>query len=128
MDVNKKIIKSDNAPIAIGSYSQAIEFGNLIFTSGQIPINPISNNIISDDFEKQIIQVLTNLNNILIDSGSNKNKIIKLTVYLTDLSNFDKLNDAFADFFHSDFPSRSVVEVVRLPKDSKVEIDAISIK
>jgi 2-iminobutanoate/2-iminopropanoate deaminase len=122
------IINSSNGPKVIGAYSQAINFKDLIFTSGQIPIDKKTNNIISDIFKDQIIQVLYNLNEVLVSAGSNKKNIVKLTVYLTDLSNFNQLNEAFEHFFVNSFPARSVVEVSALPMNVKVEIDAICIK
>ena len=124
----KKIIQSKKAPKAIGTYSQGIIYNNLIFTSGQIPIDPKTNKIVSDVFERQIVQALYNLEQVLIKGGSTKQKIIKLTVYLTDLSNSSKVNDAFSSFFIDDFPARSLVEVSALPKNAKIEIEAISIK
>ena len=127
--MNKKIIiNTKNAPAAIGTYSQGIIYDNLIFTSGQIPINPKTNEVISEKFENQIDQVLYNLEQVLKAAGSGKKNIIKLTVYLTDLSNFEKLNSAFKSFFIDGFPSRSVVEVSALPKNVQVEIEAICIK
>ena len=122
---NKIVIKTDKAPKAIGTYSQAIKLDNLIFTSGQIPLNPRSGNIISDNFEDQAVQVLKNIKGILLEESLSINHIIKLTVYITDLTNFDKLNSAFEDFFLGDYPSRSVVEVSKLPKNSQIEIEAI---
>jgi len=121
----KTIINTKLAPVAIGTYSQGIVYENLIFTSGQIPINPNTNKVVSDKFNLQVDQVLYNLNQVLKAAGSNKNNIIKLTVYLTDLSNFDLLNIAFKSFFVDSFPARSVVEVSALPKGVQVEIEAI---
>ena len=121
----KKVISTNTAPKAIGAYSQAIVFENLLFTSGQIPIDPISGDIISEKIEDQIRQVFSNLENILSSEDLSVNNIIKLTVYLTDLSNFDKLNQIFHEVFTNDFPARSVVEVSKLPKNCKVEIEAI---
>ena len=124
--MNKKtIINTKLAPAAIGTYSQGIVYENLIFTSGQIPINPNTNKVVSDKFNLQVEQVLNNLSQVLKAAGSNKNNIIKLTVYLTDLSNFDLLNTAFKSFFVDCFPARSVVEVSALPKGVQVEIEAI---
>jgi len=129
MSLNKKnIINTENAPAAIGTYSQGMIYENLIFTSGQIPINPETNEIVSDKFEEQIKQVLFNLNQVLIAGGTNKSNLIKLTVYLTDLSNFDKLNNEFKTFFTDTYPARSVVEVSALPKNVKVEIEGICAK
>jgi len=125
---NSKIIKTHLAPKAIGAYSQGILYGNLIFTSGQIPLDVKTNTIISEKFHDQAHQVLNNLKNLIESEGSSLEKIIKLNVYLTDLRNFDKLNEIFIDFFKNIYPARSVVEVSRLPKDSKIEIDAICYK
>ena len=123
---NKKIINTSAAPKAIGPYSQGIIYDNLIFTSGQIPISIKTNDIISDDFNEQAKQVLKNIKGLIESHGSSVNKIIKLTVYLTDLSCFDSLNKIFIDFFKDhELPARSVVEVSKLPKNSKIEIEAI---
>ena len=123
--ISKKNIKTDKAPKAIGAYSQGVIYNNFIFTSGQIPINIKTGELISDIFEDQLYQVLKNLKNLVESEKSGLDKIIKLNVYLTDLNNFNLLNKVFLDFFNNDFPARSVVEVSRLPKDSQVEIDAI---
>jgi 2-iminobutanoate/2-iminopropanoate deaminase len=122
---NKIVIKTDKAPKAIGPYSQAIKLDKLIFTSGQIPLNPRTGNIISDNFEDQAVQVLKNIKGILLEESLSINHIIKLTVYITDLTNFDKLNSIFENFFSGDYPSRSVVQVSKLPKNSQIEIEAI---
>jgi len=125
---NSKIIKTDLAPRAIGAYSQGILYEDLIFTSGQIPLDVKTNTIKSEKFHKQALQVLNNLKNLIESEGSSIEKIIKLNVYLTDLKNFDTLNEIFVNFFKNIYPARSVVEVSRLPKDSKIEIDAICYK
>jgi len=123
---NKKIINTSSVPKAIGPYSQAIIYDNLIFTSGQIPISLKTNDIISNDFNKQAKQVLKNIKKLIESEGSSINNILKLTVYLTDLSCFDSLNKIFVDFFNDcELPARSVVEVSKLPKNSKIEIDVI---
>ena len=122
---NKIVIKTDKAPKAIGPYSQAIKLDKFIFTSGQIPLNPRTGNIISDNFEDQAVQVLKNIKGILLEESLSINHIIKLTVYITDLTNFDKLNSIFQNFFSGDYPSRSVVQVSKLPKNSQIEIEAI---
>tara|TARA_B110000014_G_C19945731_1_gene489336 strand:- start:457 stop:846 length:390 start_codon:yes stop_codon:yes gene_type:complete len=124
--VAKITIFTDNAPSAIGPYSQAICVeGSLTFTSGQIPLDPNTGNLVSEDFEEQAIQTLKNIEYILKERSRTLNDIIKLTVFLTDLSNFDSLNKTFSLFFKDDYPARSVVEVSRLPKNSKIEIEAI---
>tara|TARA_B100000519_G_C13899171_1_gene276730 strand:+ start:172 stop:555 length:384 start_codon:yes stop_codon:yes gene_type:complete len=125
---NSKIIKTNLAPQAIGAYSQGVLYDNLIFTSGQIPIGLNSSNLISSKFSEQLKQVLKNLKNLIESEGSNIDKIIKLNVYLTDLNNFNTLNEVFIDFFNERYPARSVVEVSRLPKDAMVEIDAVCYK
>ncbi len=118
-----KIINTKKAPQAIGPYSQAKVIGNLVFTSGQIPLKP-DGTLVTESFEKESIQVLDNINEVLKASGSNINNIIKLTVYLTDLENFSILNKVFEKYF-DDFPARSTVQVSGLPKNSRVEIEAI---
>jgi len=123
--INKKIIRSNSAPKAIGAYSQAVSTEKLLFTSGQIAINPVTGQLISDDFEEQVFQVFKNLENILISENLSLDNILKLNVYMINLNDFDKLNDIFHKIFKQSFPSRSVVEVSRLPKDCKIEIDAI---
>ena len=119
-----KAVKTDKAPQAIGPYSQAKIIGNFIFTSGQIPLK-IDGTMVVDNFEEECIQVLDNLKAILEYSGSGMSNIIKLTVYLTDLSNFNILNKIFEQYFGNSLPARSTVEVSALPKDSRVEIEAI---
>ncbi len=119
-----KTINTKNAPQAIGPYSQAKIVENLVFTSGQIPLK-VDGTIVCDDFEKECIQVLDNLKEILEHSGSSMLNIIKLTVYLTDLSNFNILNSVFEMYFINSLPARSTIEVSALPKDSRVEIEAI---
>ena len=122
-----KIIKSNKAPKAIGPYSQAVKDSSYIFTSGQIGINPETGEIISDNFESQVNQAFKNLESILIKSGSSISKIIKLNIYLIDLNNFQQLNDLLLTILDINFlPARSTVEVSRLPKDAKIEIDAIA--
>ena len=119
-----KTINTKKAPQAIGPYSQAKGVNNFIFTSGQIPLKP-DGTIISGNFELECIQVLDNVKAILESSGSKMTNIIKLTVYLTDLSNFDILNGVFDKYFNDSLPARSTIEVSKLPKNSRVEIEAI---
>ena len=119
-----KTINTKNAPQAIGPYSQAKVIGDLVFTSGQIPLKP-DGSIVSGNFEEESIQVLNNIDEILKAAGSNMGNIIKLTVYLDDLSNFNILNKVFENYFLESFPSRSTVEVSKLPKDARIEIEAI---
>ena len=124
--MGKIIISTNNSPKAIGPYSQAINVkGGLTYTSGQIPIN-LKGEMISDDFEEQVVQVLKNIEGILIERNRKLIDIVKLTVFMIDLSNFEKLNKVFELYFEDAcFPARSVVEVSRLPKNSQIEIEAI---
>ncbi len=119
-----KTINTKNAPQAIGPYSQAKILDKLVFTSGQISLKT-DGSLVTNNFELECIQVLNNLKAILEASGSNMNNIIKLTVYLTDLENFSILNKVFENYFSNSLPARSTVEVSRLPKDVRVEIEAI---
>ena len=120
-----KKIKTNNAPQAIGAYSQGAVADTLVFTSGQIGINPETGNLITDNFEDELKQVLNNVKSVLESGGSDIKNIIKLSVFITDLSNFKLVNDAFIDFFNGKYPARSVVEVSGLPFDANIEIEAI---
>jgi 2-iminobutanoate/2-iminopropanoate deaminase len=119
------VIETSDAPEAIGTYSQGIKSGNLVFTSGQIPLNPETGELINGDFKMEISQVLTNLNAVLKSGGSSLKKAIKLTVFLTDLSYFPQVNEVFSEFFPEDSPARSVVQVSALPMNAKIEIEAV---
>tara|TARA_B100000674_G_scaffold119321_1_gene90626 strand:- start:687 stop:1067 length:381 start_codon:yes stop_codon:yes gene_type:complete len=121
-------IKTKNAPKAIGVYSQGSIYENLVFTSGQIAIDPISGNLVTDDFSKEVEQVLENIKSVLEAGGSNLDNIIKLTVFITDMSNFKFVNEVFETFFIDEYPARSVVEVSGLPLNVNIEIEAIGIK
>ena len=123
--LNKVVIRTSDAPKAIGTYSQGIRSGNLVFTSGQIPINPQSGELISDDFNAEVHQVLTNLDGILKGGGSSLQCAVKLTVFLTDLTYFAQVNEVFDGFFPEDPPARSAVQVTALPMNSRIEIEAI---
>ena len=119
------VIETLDAPQAIGTYSQGIKSGNLVFTSGQIPLNPETGELINGDFKSEISQVLTNLNAVLKSGGSSLKKAIKLTVFLTDLSYFPQVNEVFKEFFPENPPARSAVQVSALPMNSKIEIEAV---
>lgn len=125
MELKQK--NTENAPQAIGPYSQAIGIERLIYTSGQIPINPTSGQVESDDVEKQTYQVLDNLKAVLTEAGSSLSKVIKTTVFIKDMNDFAKINKIYSEYFCSPYPARSCVEVSRLPKDVKIEIEAIAI-
>lgn len=123
-----KIINTVNAPAAIGPYSQAIDTGKLLFISGQIPIDPVTNNIIEGDIEKQTEQVLKNIFNIMISAGYKSNEIVKVTVYITDMANFSRVNKIYEKYFKEYKPARAVVGVKELPKNVLIEAEAICCK
>lgn len=127
MIMNKNIVNTNEAPQAIGAYSQAIVSNGFIYTSGQICIDPKTNKLNNANFSIELDQVFTNLNCILKKAGSNLDNIVKCTVYLSSLEYYEKLNIVFKDVFGSNPPARSVVEVSRLPKDVNVEIDVIAV-
>ena len=126
--MTKKKISCDIAPSAIGTYSQAIEAGDYIYISGQIPLNYKDMTISGNTFEEQVEVVLINLTNIAITAGCTLNDCVKLTVYLRDLENFSIVNNIMQKFFKEPYPARAAVEVSRLPKDVSIEIDAILYK
>ena len=123
----KKIISTQNAPAAIGPYSQAVEWNGMIFSSGMIPVNPQTGEI-PEDVEQQARQVFTNLSNLLMAAGTSMDKVIKTTVFIKDMNDFAAINQIYQEFFNGDFPARSCVEVARLPKDVKIEMEVIAEK
>lgn len=122
----KQVIHTDSAPAAIGPYSQAIQIGDLLFVSGQVPIDPSTGAIVEGDIKAQAQQSLNNLKAILNAAGTNMGAVIKTTVFLADMNDFAAMNEVYAQFFQEPFPARSAVQVARLPKDAKVEIEAIA--
>jgi 2-iminobutanoate/2-iminopropanoate deaminase len=123
-----KKVSTDKAPGAIGPYSQAIVTGGLVFTSGQIPIVPETGKIVEGDIEEQTRQAIENLKQVLEAAGSSLEKVVKTTVFIKNMSDFASVNAIYAEFFSDPFPSRSCVEVARLPKDVLVEIEAVAEK
>ena len=121
----KKQVNTSSAPAAIGPYSQGVIAGNLLFVSGQIPINPADGSLVSDSLESQANQVFENLRAIIKAAGTSFEHVLKLTIYLTDLENFAAVNKVMENYFNEPYPARATVEVSRLPKDVQVEIDAI---
>lgn len=124
----KKIIKTDNAPAAIGPYSQAVRSGDFIYASGQIPIDPKNGEIVSDDIQAQAKQSLENLKAIFESVGYSLTDIVKTTVFVTDINDFAAVNEIYAKYFEKDPPARSFVAVKSLPKNAKVEIEAVAWK
>ena len=122
----KQVIHTDSAPAAIGPYSQAIQIGDLLFVSGQVPIDPSTGAVVEGDIKAQAQQSLNNLKAILNAAGTNMGPVVKTTVFLADMNDFAAMNEVYAQFFQEPFPARSAVQVGRLPKDAKVEIEAIA--
>lgn len=124
----KKVINSSNAPKAIGPYSQAIEEGGFVYTSGVLPIDPVTSEIYNGDVRVQTEIILKNLENILKEAGCTLKNVVKTTVFMTDLTQFAEMNAVYGTFFKENPPARTTVQVVGLPKGSSIEIEAIAKK
>lgn len=124
----KKEIRTEKAPGAIGPYSQAVEAGGMIYTSGMIPINPETGELVAGGVEQQAEQAISNLKNLLEASGSSMDKVVKTVVFIKDMEDFSKINEVYAGYFTESYPARSCVQVARLPKDVAIEIEAIAEK
>ena len=122
----KEIIATEKAPAAIGPYSQAVKVGNLLFTSGMIPIDPATNTLVEGGIEVQAERALMNVKALLEASGTSMDKVVKTVVFIKNMDDFAKVNEIYAKYFTSDFPARSCVEVARLPKDVLIEMEAIA--
>ncbi|OPZ92697.1 MAG: Enamine/imine deaminase [Firmicutes bacterium ADurb.Bin419] len=122
-----EVISASNAPKSIGPYSQAIRTQNMLFTSGQIPVDPVTGEVVSGGIENQTRQVLENLKAILTQAGTGFENVVKTTVYIKDMNDFALVNKVYGQYFVEPYPARSCVEVARLPKDVTVEIEAIAI-
>lgn len=123
---SKEIVKTNEAPDAIGPYSQAVKINKMVFLSGQIAIDPNNQQFIDGDIETQTKRVLDNLKAVVEASGSSLESVVKTTIYLTSIDDFSKVNEIYASYFSSGKPARSTVCVVALPKNAKIEIDAIA--
>lgn len=123
----QKVINTDKAPGAIGPYSQAIEVNGMVFTSGVIPVDPATG-VIPEGVEAQATQAFTNLTNLVEASGAAMSQVVKTTVFIKEMNDFGKINEIYAKFFKEPYPSRSCVEVARLPKDVLLEVEAIVAK
>lgn len=124
---NKSTIQTELAPEAIGTYSQAVKVGETVYLSGQIPLNPATMTLVEGGIEVQIKRVFDNLSAVCQAAGGGLNDIVKLNVYLTDLSHFAKVNEIMATYFNKPYPARAAVGVAQLPKDSAVEMDGIMV-
>lgn len=123
----RQVIFTDKAPAAIGPYSQAIKINGLVYTSGQVPVNPETKKIDSEDIEIQAKQVMKNLEAVLKAANTDLSKVVKSTIFLKDLNDFAKVNEIYGSFFKSEPPARSCVQVAKLPLDCKIEIEVIAL-
>ncbi len=121
-------ITTSKAPAAIGPYSQAIQAGNTIYVSGQLPIDPATGAFAGDTIQEQTRQSLLNIQNILAEAGTNMHSVVKTTVLLSDIANFGAMNEVYAQFFEAPFPARAAFQVACLPKNALVEIECIAVK
>jgi 2-iminobutanoate/2-iminopropanoate deaminase len=124
--MNKTVVSTDKAPKAIGPYSQAIKVGEFVYTAGQIAIDPATGEIVGGGIEAQTRRVLQNLTEVLKAAGTSMDKVIKTTVFMTNLAEFNKMNAVYAEFFPKDPPARSTVQVAALPKMGVVEIEVVA--
>jgi reactive intermediate/imine deaminase len=122
---DRKPITTTDAPAAIGTYSQAVRAGDTVYLSGQIPLDPATMELVADSVEAQIRQVFDNLAAVARAAGSDLDRVVKLTVYLTDLDNFATVNEVMADYFSEPYPARAAVGIAALPRSAAVEVDAI---
>lgn len=124
----KRIINTVKSPKAIGPYSQAVLINGSLFISGQIPLDPVTNQITGGNIKEQTVQVLKNADAILKEAGYSFNDVVKTTCYLADMNDFQAMNEVYAHYFPADPPARAAVEVSRLPKDVRIEIEMIAVK
>ncbi|MDI9409541.1 MAG: RidA family protein [Candidatus Pacebacteria bacterium] len=124
--MNRHAISSPHAPKAIGPYSQAIKHGNMIYCSGQLPLNPETLELVSGGIEAQTKQVMENIKAVLKEAGTNLDHVVKVTVYMQDLKEFSAMNAIYETYFKSPAPARSTVQIARLPKDALVEIEVLA--
>lgn len=124
----KHVVKTDKAPQAIGPYSQAVEVNGIVYTSGVVPIDPATGNVVEGDIKIQATRVFDSMKALLEAAGSSCEDVIKTTVFIKDMNDFAALNEIYATYFTGDFPARSCVEVARLPKDVLIEMEAVAMK
>ncbi|PTU73081.1 RidA family protein [Pseudomonas mangrovi] len=121
----RSVISTDKAPAAIGTYSQAIKVGNTVYLSGQIPLDPVRMEMVSGDFEAQAVRVFENLKAVTEAAGGSLRDMVKLNIFLTDLSNFTKLNEVMSRYFEQPYPARAAIGVASLPRGAEVEMDGV---
>jgi len=127
MSVDKKVILTQKAPQPIGPYSQAIRVGNFLFCSGQVPLDPVSGQVVSGGIKEQTTQVMKNIQAVLSEAGCSWESVVKTTIFLKSMNDFPQVNEIYGGYFKSSPPARSTVEVSRLPKDVNVEIELIAV-
>ncbi|MDE5965732.1 MAG: RidA family protein [Lachnospiraceae bacterium] len=125
--MEKTVIKTDKAPAAIGPYSQAVEVNGVIYTSGVVPIDPATGQVVEGDIKVQAKRVFESMKALLEAAGSNMDSVVKTTVFIKDMNDFAALNEVYASYFTGDYPARSCVEVARLPKDVLIEMEVVSL-
>ena len=123
----RKAIQTEKAPAAIGSYSQAIQAGGVVYLAGQIPLDPKTMNLVAGDLRAQVVRVFENMKAVAEAAGGNLDRVVKLTVYLMDLSSITVVNEVIADYFKQPYPARTSIQVAGLPKNAVVEIEAVMI-
>jgi reactive intermediate/imine deaminase len=123
--MNKAFISTDDAPAAIGTYSQAVKVGTAVYLSGQIPLMPATMEVVSEDFAEQTHQVFKNISAVCVEAGGTIQDLVKVNIYLTDLSNFATVNEVMSQYFKAPYPARAAIGVRALPKNVQVEIDGI---
>lgn len=125
--MDKLVINTNNAPAAIGPYSQGIRVGELLFTSGQLPLNPQTGELINSDIKAAAAQSLENVRSILEAAGTSMDNVVKTTVFLKDMNDFAEVNEVYGQYFNEKTPARSAVQVARLPKDALIEIEVVAL-
>ena len=125
--MGKKVIQTEKAPKAIGPYSQAIQAGNFLFLSGQIPLDPKTGELVKGDIRQQTQQVLENIKGVLESQGLGMDNVVKATIFLKDIGNFNQVNEIYATYFPSSPPARSTVGVAKLPRDADIEIEVVAL-
>jgi 2-iminobutanoate/2-iminopropanoate deaminase len=125
--MDKTIVSTTNAPGAIGPYSQAVKTDSLVFVSGQLPLDPSTGELVQNDIQAATRQAMTNLKEILAAAGSSLDRIVKTTLFIADMDDFPKINEAYAEFFPQNPPARACVQVARLPKDADIEVEAVAL-
>ncbi|HKK66506.1 MAG TPA: RidA family protein [Clostridia bacterium] len=124
--MERKVIYTDKAPAAVGPYSQAVAWGNTVYVSGQLPLDPAQGKIVAETIEDQTRQAMENLKSILEEAGSSLDRLLKVTIFLQDMGDFKRVNEAYGSFFSGDYPARCAYQVAKLPLGADIEIDGIA--